>query len=264
MAKEHVHQLPVVSEGQLQGVISRGDVLRVLKTREELHVECPCHSRVGATTRSWRTEMRLLVFGASGRVGERLVAEAVEQGHDVTTFGRLCPSAAKGERLRALTGVMRDRGLLESALAGQDAVIWTPGGVFLETAAELSDDVRTMTAAMELLGPRRLVFLSSLGEAETRRRGSLFSAVFLLRLFGGYMLRESETQERYVRASTLEWTIVRAGTLFDGPWTGTYRLGFGVADVPADAKISYADAAVFMLRQVTDAAYVRATVGVFY
>lgn len=36
MAREDVHQLPVVSEGQLRGVINRGDVLRVLKTREEL------------------------------------------------------------------------------------------------------------------------------------------------------------------------------------------------------------------------------------
>jgi CBS domain-containing protein len=38
MAGEDVHQLPVVSEGQLRGVISRGDVLRVLKTRQELRV----------------------------------------------------------------------------------------------------------------------------------------------------------------------------------------------------------------------------------
>jgi putative NADH-flavin reductase len=159
---------------------------------------------------------------------------------------------------------MRDRGLLESALTRQDAVIWAPSGVILQTEAERSDDVRTMTAAMETLGPRRLVFLSSLGEVETRRWASLFSAVFLLRLFGGYMVRESETQERYVRASRLEWTIVRAGTLFDGPRTGAYRLGFGAADVPTDAKISYADAAVFLLREVRDSAYVRATVGVFY
>lgn len=37
MAREDVHQLPVVSGGQLQGVITRGDVLRVLETRAELH-----------------------------------------------------------------------------------------------------------------------------------------------------------------------------------------------------------------------------------
>ena len=36
MAREDVHQLPVVTAGRLEGVISRGDVLRVLKTRAEL------------------------------------------------------------------------------------------------------------------------------------------------------------------------------------------------------------------------------------
>ena len=36
MAREDVHQLPVVAQGQLRGVISRGDVLRIMKAREEL------------------------------------------------------------------------------------------------------------------------------------------------------------------------------------------------------------------------------------
>jgi Zn-dependent protease/predicted transcriptional regulator len=36
MAREDVHQLPVVADGRLQGVVSRGDVIRVLKTREQL------------------------------------------------------------------------------------------------------------------------------------------------------------------------------------------------------------------------------------
>ena len=48
MAKEDVHQLPVVSGGELQGVISRGDVLRVLKTREELRApRAPAEARAG-------------------------------------------------------------------------------------------------------------------------------------------------------------------------------------------------------------------------
>ncbi len=36
MAREDVHQLPVVAGGRLEGVISRGDVMRILKIREEL------------------------------------------------------------------------------------------------------------------------------------------------------------------------------------------------------------------------------------
>ena len=38
MAHEDVHQLPVVAGGRLEGVMSRGDVMRVLKTRHQLGV----------------------------------------------------------------------------------------------------------------------------------------------------------------------------------------------------------------------------------
>jgi CBS domain-containing protein len=38
MVREDVHQLPVVSEGRLEGVISRGDVVGLLRTRQELGV----------------------------------------------------------------------------------------------------------------------------------------------------------------------------------------------------------------------------------
>jgi putative NADH-flavin reductase len=162
--------------------------------------------------------MRLAVFGATSEVGERLVAEALGQGHEVTVFAHRPPPASHG-RLRTLTG------------------------------------------AMERCGPRRLVFLSALGVLECRRRATLFSALFLLRFFRVDEVRDAETQERYVRGSSLDWTIVRPGTLSDGPPKGSYRLGFGVADIPADASISYGDTASFMLRQLTR--YLRGTVGLF-
>jgi putative NADH-flavin reductase len=207
--------------------------------------------------------MRLLVFGAAGKVGERLVVEALGQGHDVTAFARLGISGARHGRLQTLTGDMRDRALVERALAGQEAVLWAPGSL-PPIRTERSEGVQTIKDAMERRGPLRLVFLSSLNEEDVHRRAALFSAVFLLRLFRGYLTRDAETQERYVRESALDWTIIRAGTLFDGPRKGIYRLGFGVADVPADARISYADAADFMLRQLADATYLRSTVGLFY
>lgn len=207
--------------------------------------------------------MRLLVVGAAGKVGERLVAEALEQGHEVTAFARLGVSGASHARLQTLTGDMRDRGLVEKALAGQEAVLWAPGAM-PPMQTERSEGVQTLRDAMEARGPRRLVFLSSLNEEDVHRRAALFSAVFLLNLFRGDLVRDAETQERYVRESTLDWTIVRAGTLFDGPLKGNYRLGLGAADVPADATISYVDVADFMLRQLTDATYRRSTVGLFY
>jgi len=38
MGREDVNQLPVVRDGSLAGIISRGDVLRLLRTRAELQI----------------------------------------------------------------------------------------------------------------------------------------------------------------------------------------------------------------------------------
>ena len=38
MAREDVHQLPVVSNGHLDGVLSRANILRFLETRAELGI----------------------------------------------------------------------------------------------------------------------------------------------------------------------------------------------------------------------------------
>jgi putative NADH-flavin reductase len=206
--------------------------------------------------------MRLLVFGASGKAGRRLVTDALAQGHDVTAFTYLGFPGATPGRPRTLIGDFRDRELVESSLADREAVLWAPGALVPQESA-LSEGVRTLTSAMERRGPRRLIFLSSLNVAECHRRAALFSAILLFRLFQGGAGREADTQERYVRESTLQWTIVRAGALSDRPSQGRYRVGFGAADIPPDATISYTDAARFMLGELTDARYVRATVGLF-
>jgi putative NADH-flavin reductase len=207
--------------------------------------------------------MRLVLFGAAGDVGERLVAEALGQGHEVTGFAHLGVPKVRHGRLQILTGDMRDPAVVEAALAGREAALWTPAGVWLPREDQVSEGVRTLTSAMERHGPRRLVFLSSLSVLECRRRASLVSALFLLRFFRVDEVRDAEAQERYVHESSLDWTIIRAGTLSDGPPTGRYRLGFGAADIPPDASISYADTAGFMLRQVTARDHLRATVGLF-
>lgn len=78
--------------------------------------------------------------------------------------------------------------------------------------------------------------------AGTRRRVKPFSAPFLLGPFRGNVVRDAETQERSVPESALDGTIVR----------------------PGNYRISYANAAHFMLLQVADGDYVRETVGLLY
>jgi putative NADH-flavin reductase len=209
---------------------------------------------------------KLAVFGAAGATGRELVRQATARGYEVTAFlpRHVGPAAQDRMSLRALSGDVRDRRLVEEGLAGQDAVIWTAGGLLLPGPTGRSDGVRTVVAAMQRLGVRRLVFLSALGAAEGRWRAEPLCAVFLIPVFRRPFLREAETQERYVRESRRRWTIVRPGAVFDGPRTGACRVDAGSTDTPAEPRISRVDLAAFLLRETEDPRHLRATVSVFH
>ena len=68
--------------------------------------------------------MKLLVFGASGGTGTRLVQQALEQGHVVTAFAR-DPSRIRltHANLRVVRGDVSATDIVETAVAGQDAVL---------------------------------------------------------------------------------------------------------------------------------------------
>jgi putative NADH-flavin reductase len=68
--------------------------------------------------------MKLLVFGATGGTGGRLVQQALQEGHVVTAFAR-DPSKVHlaHDNLRVVRGDILDAGSVESAVAGQDAVV---------------------------------------------------------------------------------------------------------------------------------------------
>ena len=68
--------------------------------------------------------MKLLVFGATGATGRRLVQKALEQGHVVTAFAR---DPAKihlaHDHLRVVRGDILNKDSVEAAVAGQDGVL---------------------------------------------------------------------------------------------------------------------------------------------
>jgi putative NADH-flavin reductase len=71
-----------------------------------------------------KDKMKLLVFGASGGTGSRLVQQALEQGHVVTAFAR-DPKKIHlvHENLRVVRGDILDSASVDAAVAGQDGVL---------------------------------------------------------------------------------------------------------------------------------------------
>lgn len=71
--------------------------------------------------------MKLIIFGATGIVGRRLVEQALAQGHQVTAFVR---DAAKiglsHPNVCMVTGDVLDEVSVQRAIQGQNVVLWCP------------------------------------------------------------------------------------------------------------------------------------------
>jgi len=207
--------------------------------------------------------MNLLIFGATGGTGRTIVAQASEQGHRVTAFARN-PAAikTKHKNLVAVQGDILDYASVERAVKGQDAVLSALGTKALKRNTTISDGTRNIITAMEKYGVKRFVFESSLtiGDSKPQRRQlELLYKIIIFPLLLRNIFRDKEIQERYIMQSTLDWVIVRPAVLTNGPQTGVYRSESSPTDTSIKGKISRADVADFMLKQLTDDTYVHKT-----
>jgi putative NADH-flavin reductase len=206
--------------------------------------------------------MRVAIFGATGGLGRLLTAGALAGGHAVTVLART--PATLGDlapRLAVVRGAVGDLAAVEAVVGGQDAVIVALGVKPTEHAGTFySDSTATIVRAMRERGARRLICVSSWVV-----RDSLRHADPLSRVIGPLLLRglyvDRERQEAAVRASGLEWVLVRPARLTDGARTGAARGAPDLA-IGLTARVTRADAADFVLSHLTDDTYLRQAVGI--
>lgn len=208
--------------------------------------------------------MRLLVIGSTGGTGRALVEEALRRGHEVTAFARRPGKVKVGhERLTIAEGNVLDLASLDAAVRGQDAVLCALGHKrWLYPNRILSDGTRNLVAAMESHGVRRLVCETSLGIGDSYGRMGLYYTLFVGVFILPFYFYDKTRQERVVRASNLEWVIVRPGQLTNGRKRGTCRHGERIGSWIWTVSISRRDVAAFMLDQVTEDRYLRRAVGI--
>ncbi len=179
--------------------------------------------------------MDILVVGATRGTGRAVTDTLVADGHTVTAFGRTAtatfdadPPAGPGT-LHAVDGDALDPEAVAKAVAGQDAVVVTlgisdnPVTVRLLRRATTALDVRSrgtavVLDAMRSQRVRRVVVQTTYGQGDTWSRLNLqWKATFRLLLWP--QLQDSARQEELVRASGLDWTIVRPVSLTDDATT---------------------------------------------
>ena len=107
-------------------------------------------------------------------------------------------------------------------------------------------------------GVRRLVCISALGVGDSRGHGGLVFDRFFQPLLLSQAYKDKCRQEAAIRASSLEWVIVRPRMLTDDPAQGSVRAVIDLADVNG-GKTARADVARFVLDQLTTDTWLRRT-----
>src|ERR1700674_3060825 len=158
--------------------------------------------------------MNLLVLGATGRTGRLVVEQALAAGHTVTALVRSPEKlTTRNSNLRVVTGEATDALAISRALEGADAVISTLGG----KGSVIADSTQAIVAAAHKVGVSRVIVLSSFFVERDRLDAvsRLLTGVAM-----GPTIKDKSVGELVLRGSDLEWTIVYASVLSDGPATG--------------------------------------------
>ena len=208
--------------------------------------------------------MHVLIIVATGGTGRELVKEALERGHDVTALVRQ-PEKLRitHERLRVVRGDVLNYDSVVDAMRGQGAVFCALGHKqWFRPTRILSDGTRNILRAMQSAGVKRFVGETSLGVGDSFGRLGLYYTLFTIPFILPFYFWDKGRQEAVIRASDLDWIIVRPAALTNFRARGQYRHGPKIGNYLWTDCISRADVADFMLNQLTDDTYLRKTPGV--
>jgi putative NADH-flavin reductase len=207
--------------------------------------------------------MQLAVFGATGRVGTRVLEYALAEGHSVRALARDASRITPRPNLTVIQGDIHDLAKVREVITGCDAVISGLGGAGLEDPGTAqSQGMRNIVQVMTELGVKRVLGVAGGGILDSPNGGlrhdqPSFPAVF--------KLVSSRHKEAWIamRDSSLDWTMVATGDIVPGERTGVYRT---LEDQLPEGgrKISVEDVADFLLKCLREGLHIKKRVGAGY
>jgi putative NADH-flavin reductase len=211
--------------------------------------------------------MKFLLFGATGGTGNQVLLQALEQGHYVTAIVRNPTKISiQSERLKIVQGDVLTSNL-DSAFVEQDAVICCLGLPANKAGALRSKGTQNIIDAMKKANISRLICQTSLGYDDSKEVLNCTS-FFFKKIIVPFVLKstfsEHLLQEKAIKQSGLNWTIVRPGNLTNGKKTGNYKSDFSYSDSKLKVKISRADVAHFILKKLVKADDNQKVIGISY
>jgi len=170
--------------------------------------------------------MLIAVIGGTGRTGQQFVEQAARAGHGVRALARRPGEARDAWRdlagVEVVPGDLRDPASVARLVGGAgavDVVVSAAGPVRGGAPDDLQVGAGHVVAAMEASGVRRLVWMTGAGvRFPVDRPGAVDRLVVgVMSVVARRTLADSRAAVARVTGSSLDWTVVRAPRLVDGP-----------------------------------------------
>lgn len=212
------------------------------------------------------TPLRLTVFGANGGTGAAAVEQALAAGHSVTAVTRHPEQfRLKHDRLTVFKGDATVPADVRAAIEGADAVLSALGVPYSRNPITLySRSAQCIVDAMTKAGIRRLIVVTSsavdpdgfpVEKLIPRLIGQYLIGPIVHRL-GRTMYEDMIRMEAIIRASDLDWTILRPPALFNKDDAGPTEVSLK----PMVAQfVARQDLGAIMLNEVSNADHVNKT-----
>ncbi len=174
--------------------------------------------------------MKVILFGATGFAGQAILAEAIQQGHEVSVLVRdESKIGMRHKRLKIVEGNVLDSQVVAAVLVHQEAVVQCLGvggkGDGRPTTF-VSDATKVIVDEMRKLQVKRLIALSNVGAGNSMAFQPWVFGNIILPFFMKWLqaiINDKNRMEPVIMESNLDWTIVRCPNIVDKPLRGTYH-----------------------------------------
>jgi putative NADH-flavin reductase len=184
--------------------------------------------------------MRIVIFGASGKIGSSIVDEALRRGHQVVAAVRDPSRVLQSDpRLDVAEARIDDRESVEAVVRGADAVVDSVGGLGHENTRISIECMEPLTQGMRNAGVRRLLVVGTAGTLEVEPGRRRMDMPDFPPVLAGEAQAQLEIQEflAALPPDDLDWTYFSPPALIEaGERSGKVELGLDSLPVNAAGR----------------------------